>query len=1111
MHRVPTRRTLGRFGWSCLIGTLALAPPTLATNVCDDITTDTTWTPAGSPYILTCFVTLSPGATLTVASGVQVQFAGSELHVYGRLNATGASFTGRGGLGSLDIVIYSPGQANLTNCTFVNACGVAYYAGSSGTVSGCTGLGALVLNSTGVCVGAGMQCGILSLGAPVTVSHATVGSNVDLWAPAALEDSSLSNATFNPGSSGATLTGNIFTSTCPIVVWDANVSLSYVTGNTYPADSSICINTGNSVTLNSANTWGVVDGLRRYYLNGILTVLAGATLTIAPSIEVRNANMGGGIHVYGALNATGVSLTADHSSGSNLHVFSGGNASLTSCDFAAIWTVVYDAGSSGTVSGWTGGNADLKIHSTGVSLNGGGMQLWMLWLYVEATVSNIASADRVLLFAPATIENNALGEVRFYAGSSGATVRGNTFMTTQPIRVYYPNLSLSAVTGNTYAANSFIVMSGGTLNEAHTWDVVDGLSRYSLISNLTVSSGAVLTVASGVEVQTSSGATGILANGGLNATGASFTGGGSIQINGGGQANLRDCDFSACAVTCAAGSSGVLRCDKFASLSMNGATSVLAEYDDFSGGSLTGIGTAAQTIMMPNNWWGTTDPAQIAAKITDCHDQSDLPCVAFEPVLQERTCPRLYALCVGVTSPTPNGHYTVGDTVFVQVQFSEPVTVNTAGGSPTLTLETGTNDRDATYDPNCTTGDTVCFRYVVQPGDYSPDLDYTSATALSLNGATIKAAAAPYLDADPNLPLPGAQHSLAANKDIVVFSEFFDDFAYNDRTNPMFSCFGWHVRDHEAGWPGLCSQWAGAWDAGQVTLDNSMLHLRASTGGDCSNTLQSEVRTTDARFADGTYAARIQFTDAPHYTLGFPPSVQAFFLLNGHPACDPDYLEVDFEYLPNGTWTPPAGSPTLWMGWWRQKHDPNIPAPGCPDVHTTWNSVGSLDGDWHICTVQVANDGLRYYIDGNCVPEGGYSVACPDRPLRILFQHWFVEPLTSDPNQPFTMDVDWVYYAHGVPFEPSDISARVQELRGAGALRWDTLGDKLDANLNGLPDECEVPGDLDGDGDVDAADFLRFAPWLAGPGEPPGSAEADLDADGDADLADFARLQAFAH
>jgi hypothetical protein len=54
-----------------------------------------------------------------------------------------------------------------------------------------------------------------------------------------------------------------------------------------------------------------------------------------------------------------------------------------------------------------------------------------------------------------------------------------------------------------------------------------------------------------------------------------------------------------------------------------------------------------------------------------------------------------------------------------------------------------------------------------------------------------------------------------------------------------------------------------------------------------------------------------------------------------------------------------------------------------------------------------------------------------------------------------------------------------------------------------------VCGDLDGDGDVDLADFAEFSQCFGGSNLPPAGtcppgADADCDDDGDVDLADFA-------
>ncbi|RIX42443.1 MAG: DUF4347 domain-containing protein [Rhodocyclales bacterium GT-UBC] len=116
----------------------------------------------------------------------------------------------------------------------------------------------------------------------------------------------------------------------------------------------------------------------------------------------------------------------------------------------------------------------------------------------------------------------------------------------------------------------------------------------------------------------------------------------------------------------------------------------------------------------------------------------------------------------GVTSSTANGTYKVGDTISIQANFSETVTVT---GTPQLTLETGTTDRVINY-ASGSGSSTLTFTYTVQAGDTTADLDYLSTGALALNGGTIKDAAGN--DATLTLPSPGAANSLGANKAIVI-------------------------------------------------------------------------------------------------------------------------------------------------------------------------------------------------------------------------------------------------------------------------------------------------------------------------------------------------------
>ena len=65
-----------------------------ATDVSGSITTNTTWTQANSPYVVTGNVSVNSAITLTVESGVSVRFNSNQgIYVYGTMNATGAEFT----------------------------------------------------------------------------------------------------------------------------------------------------------------------------------------------------------------------------------------------------------------------------------------------------------------------------------------------------------------------------------------------------------------------------------------------------------------------------------------------------------------------------------------------------------------------------------------------------------------------------------------------------------------------------------------------------------------------------------------------------------------------------------------------------------------------------------------------------------------------------------------------------------------------------------------------------------------------------------------------------------------------------------------------------------
>ncbi len=112
-----------------------------------------------------------------------------------------------------------------------------------------------------------------------------------------------------------------------------------------------------------------------------------------------------------------------------------------------------------------------------------------------------------------------------------------------------------------------------------------------------------------------------------------------------------------------------------------------------------------------------------------------------------------------VTSTTANGTYGVAASIAITATFSKVVNVT---GTPLLALNSGGT---ASYASGTGTS-TLTFNYTVGAGQNSAHLDYTSTSALTLNGGTIKDAA--LNNAVLTLPAPGAAGSLGANKNIVI-------------------------------------------------------------------------------------------------------------------------------------------------------------------------------------------------------------------------------------------------------------------------------------------------------------------------------------------------------
>lgn len=115
----------------------------------------------------------------------------------------------------------------------------------------------------------------------------------------------------------------------------------------------------------------------------------------------------------------------------------------------------------------------------------------------------------------------------------------------------------------------------------------------------------------------------------------------------------------------------------------------------------------------------------------------------------------------GVTSSTANATYNTGASISIQVTFDQSVTVT---GAPALSLNSGGTATYASGSP----GTTLTFSYIVGATDNSSDLDYSSTSALSLDGGSILLTSDGTTAATLTLPTPGAAGSLGTNKAIIV-------------------------------------------------------------------------------------------------------------------------------------------------------------------------------------------------------------------------------------------------------------------------------------------------------------------------------------------------------
>ncbi|HEX3251060.1 MAG TPA: glycoside hydrolase family 16 protein [Pyrinomonadaceae bacterium] len=265
----------------------------------------------------------------------------------------------------------------------------------------------------------------------------------------------------------------------------------------------------------------------------------------------------------------------------------------------------------------------------------------------------------------------------------------------------------------------------------------------------------------------------------------------------------------------------------------------------------------------------------------------------------------------------------------------------------------------------------------------------------------------------------------------------FDDFSYANKQQLKKN--GWIVRT-EPGWPGIPG--ATWWDEG-VTLvkdpdqaNNRILRMTSATDGPGAATMQTQI-CHQRKFFEGTYAARVRFTDKSVSGPGGDQIVQSFYTISPLKApMDPDYSELDYEYLPNGGWG--IDGPTLYATTW----ETFSPEPNWKKDNVFQTSNGSQAG-WHTLVTQVMDQKVRYYVDGKLFAEHGGNYY-PEDTMSINFNLWFIRDgmTKATERRQYEEDIDWVFFQASTALTPEQVEAAVAALRKRSVKFRDTVPSK---------------------------------------------------------------------
>ena len=498
----------GLMVWLMIGGTARVRAAPLYLNVSGHITTDTIWTTANSPYVLTSDVIVDPGVTLTIQPGVVVQGqSNAELLVQGNLLAIGTAtqpitFTSStnsgpgqwqglafgGGVGNLEHVVVRYGasgnnslgqKSNVTIIGVTQTVRIANSAILSGSYGG--GLG---------------DYGLYIANGRVTITNTRIAGHGS--------DANVDYGLYAIGHSALTLSGNTFANNAGYPVRVEADDLGGLSDNIFSGNGHELVRVGGGSVV-AGSRMAAQTGLEGYRAEGTLSVPAGVTLTIEAGIKAMFPT-GNELTVRGHLAAVGmvtqpITLTSVNDSGPGQWeglVFDGGTGDLEHVvvRYGASDRNSQNIRSNVTIKDVTAGQ--VRIANSTVTRSSYGGSVSDYGVYIADSQATITGSHIVTNGADLTYDYGL-----YATGNSTLTITGNTFSGNAGWAARVSAGDVQDVYGNTFSGNGHdrVRVGGGNASTGAKMVVQPGLEGYEVYGgDLVVPTGVTLTVEPGVTV-----------------------------------------------------------------------------------------------------------------------------------------------------------------------------------------------------------------------------------------------------------------------------------------------------------------------------------------------------------------------------------------------------------------------------------------------------------------------------------------------------------------------------------------------------------------------------------------------------------------------------------